>query len=587
MTVNDMDNDINTNKTQSSQPYIPPQIPKKSHVKGDLFDLVAVVVNFVLFYSFLANVLNTYSIKSTVSYLCIFAFATAYIVSKTKVFSKQAILPGAACVLLSFGLFTGNDYILIIPGLIYFSGSYCVKLTNSAQSGDGTFFWLLDILYGEVFVPFSKFVEPYISSLEFLQSRKKKGKNNNKALWIILGAVIAGLCLICIVPLLMKSDLAFADTFNGLADSFEKFFSELDFYFDSLETGSYLLLTAIFAPYVLAVMFSFRHGLNKNATVNRSAKYRKLRVAPNSFFAAFLSVISAIYLVYLVVQFSYVFSAFSGHLPSGTKITVIQYARSGFFETVAIAAINFVIIACVAGFAKRKDNLIPKVQKFLCVFLSAFTVFISFSSIAKIILYMNRYGLTQKRIFAFCADIVLVFAFVAIIIKLFRPSFKYFRMMLLPASIIFVALMVITPSNIIVEYNCNAYLSGKIKTVDFEDLYLTEMSLKTIDKVAETGHKEAMENRKDIIYDFVDFSIADACSKIKYDSDYDSYLEKSDEELVQNLRQYLNKGFLSNNFSTLTAICNAKELRDNFDHYLPVIKEVISEKKLLVRSISE
>ncbi len=76
-----------------------------------------------------------------------------------------------------------------------------------------------------------------------------------------------------------------------------------------------------------------------------------------------------------VSQLAYFFSAFSGMLPEGQGFTSAAYARRGFFELTAIAAVNILLLLLVLLLAKRgpTGRISPGV-KALSLFIGVFTL---------------------------------------------------------------------------------------------------------------------------------------------------------------------------------------------------------------------
>ena len=110
-----------------------------------------------------------------------------------------------------------------------------------------------------------------------------------------------------------------------------------------------------------------------------------------------LSVVCAVYLFFLFVQFNYMFFAFGGKLPGGFIYS--EYARRGFFELVAIAAINLGLLVAFYLFTAKKDGGIAKFLRGYLLTLSGITVVIIASAVSKMVMYMQVYGLTQLRVY--------------------------------------------------------------------------------------------------------------------------------------------------------------------------------------------
>ncbi|MBQ8028981.1 MAG: DUF4173 domain-containing protein [Clostridia bacterium] len=465
------------------------------------FDVIAAPITFILTHAFFTKLFVwNYEWEFGICYLLIFIFATIYISSKTG-FKKTAVFPAAVAILITLSVFLhgmSELFFLALVFLIFVSGYYCLCLTGCAKNSSGSYFFLLDIFRSEVSVPWLNIFLP-LFSLKTLKKDTNKNKRllDKKTLSIALGMLCAIPVLLVVVPLLLDSDAAFESVmgtaFSKIRELLEKFFENNissfwnDFLFNFLFIFPFSL---IFAPYIFSVMFSFRHGVYRDDYKNTAPSFSSLRKVSVSVFCGFLGVISIVYLVYLFSQTAYFFSAFSGQLPNGMKITVTEYARRGFFEMAKIAGVNLCLIAVSVLFSKRNGAKLHRAVRYLCLFLSVFTVILISTSVSKIILYMAQMGLTEKRIYVFLFDIVLIVTFVAVIIRLFRESFPYMKVILSFACIVFTLLNLVNVRGIIASYNTQMFLEGKIEAEFASDIYNYWFNeIEHLDKLAQCDNK--------------------------------------------------------------------------------------------------
>ena len=104
-----------------------------------------------------------------------------------------------------------------------------------------------------------------------------------------------------------------------------------------------------------------------------------------------------LYAVFFVSQWQYYVSAFTGTLPE--NLSYAQYAREGFFQLCAVAVINLCMTAAASLLTRRKDEKPPVFLKIITVLYAAFTLVLIATAISKMILYIDTYGLTQKRVY--------------------------------------------------------------------------------------------------------------------------------------------------------------------------------------------
>lgn len=474
---------------------------------------------FLLTYALFHSLTETFdpNALTAVAYWGLFAFATVWISIKQKRFPLKALLPGVLCVIscLSFLLHSDGDlHLVLFLLLIPLSGFYCIALTGSNVHSFGSFYVLLDLLHCELTLPLKHLFAPITALIDTVTARraeKSDGKKRRTWIPIVIGLLVAFPVLLIVIPLLIDSDAAF-ESFAGAAYAAVQRALEAvgDFIAEYLPfNGFALFLALLFTPYILAVMYSFASGTAKKENTDTSDKYRKLQRTPLPFFAALLGAISAVYVIYLLTQTAYFFSAFSGHLPSGAAITVTEYARRGFFEMVKLAGVNFVLIALSVGFCKRSDGRLPKVLKGLNAFLCAFTMLLCAISLSKILLYIRAFGLTEKRIYVFAADVALLFVFAAILLRLFIEKFPYMKVILAAVFLSAATLGIVGVNSTITRYNTNRLLGDASESRRFVDVWVDcgDAGLPYLQIIAasDTAYAKQAQERLDNIYVYESF----------------------------------------------------------------------------------
>ncbi len=456
-------------------------------IRTNAFDKIAIILNLVFTFLFIKSVLFTdYSSWTvTAAYLGIFVLATAFIAVKQKTANAQVITTGVLCIAASMSFALRENpieiQIWVIFMLIYLSGSYCIALTNSNRHGRGSYFFLLDILKTEFLIPILNLFLPCFAMHNTRKVRKQeKGKTDKKVNKKYLAAIIGIICaipvLLIVVPLLLKSDAAFESVAGSFFEKINHFFSNFDDSFGKIsdwlgDNIFYIILTIFVAPFIFSVMFSFRHSVANEENKDTSKHYAKLRFGSPALFSGFLGVICLVYVIYILSQTAYFFSAFGGKLPDGTNITIAEYARRGFFELAGVAAVNLVLIAVTVLFSRRNGKNFNTVIKVFDLFLCAFNILLSAISMSKILLYMNEMGLTHKRIYVFLIDTVMIVAFFCIAARLFNEKFPYMRVITATACVLLTALSLIGVDAIIAKYNAEKYLKGEIECTDIYDLF--------------------------------------------------------------------------------------------------------------------
>lgn len=484
-------------------------------------DITMFLLVFVFTFLLIQSAVLVNAFVLTVSYFALFAVASIYLISKFG-FNKKALFPGVLSLLtaLSFSLHGfENVFIFSFFMLMYLSGVYCTELTDSANFSNGSYFYFFDLYKLVVKIPLKNLFLPF-RSLKTLKGTKRKPKKARTALGVVIGFLCALPLLFIIINLLIDGDAAFESVVGNIVEKIGEYLEKITdalskFYDNSLFNGFCFVATLIFAPYIYNVIFCFSYKVSEEENKDMSHKYKSIRKIPTSVFSTFLGVISLVYVLYLFSQSAYLFSAFTGHLPGGVSINITQYARRGFFEMAMIATVNFFLIAAAVLFSKRNGEKLSKPNKYISLFLCIFTIILISTSISKILLYIFKMGLTEKRLYVFVFDIALCVAFLCIIIRLFNEKFAYMKTITTVACCLLTALSLIGVENIVSGYNTQMYLSGRHDSVDLE--IMTFHSVKRLEKLSQSNDKEISSLAKEELgnhycYYWINENLIDASS---------------------------------------------------------------------------
>lgn len=262
------------------------------------------------------------------------------------------------------------------------------------------------------------------------------------------GAVLLGLgfaipALLVIIPLLMGADAAF----EGLLDLLPAF-----------SVGEFLS-TLILGSGLAFILYTRGTALRFYERTPLEEKPRK--GLPALTVNTLLGCVAFVYCVYLASQLAYFSGGFSGILPE--DYTLAQYARRGFFEMGALCAVNLGIM--IFGLSLCRDWA-PKSTRLLCLFLGAVTVFLVATASAKMLLYIQGYGLTRLRVLTQVIMIFLAVVTVLVSFWLFLPKLPYMKAVVLVALAMGAVVSWTDVDTLVARYNTNAYLEGRMDTID-------------------------------------------------------------------------------------------------------------------------
>ena len=377
--------------------------------------------------------------------LSIYLIKTSFLKSENRRISPFAAVCGglslALCVnfvlcadnLIHFLSFT----VMLALGIVYFASLSGRKIPG----GD------LGLFNYAVLTPFDSVSALPENMRSLFSSGDDKGRKTAKAM---LGFVCAVPVLCAVIPLLIRSDAAF----EGLVG---RFFENLG------ETVGKIVLTIIVAPFLISFCLYLRRGRKRENTV------KPLKGFDTIFISAFMFTLNACYLIYLLSQTAYFFSAFSGILPDGA-MTYAKYARRGFFELCAVCAINLCVFFLMIVLSRSQNGRMPSVLRAHGVFLSVFTLVLTATALSKMVMYISRFGMTVDRIFSSAFMVFAAVVFISMLLRCFSEKVKILHTAFIAAGVVLLILGAFNADALTAKYNVAAYYDGRLKTVDTEYL---------------------------------------------------------------------------------------------------------------------
>lgn len=326
---------------------------------------------------------------------------------------------------------------------------------------------------------------------------------------VLIGMACAIPVLIVVIPLLISSDYAF----KGLVTKI------LSGCFTSVLKA---LIGVIIAIFIISYAFSLKHG---RVYTGKDSDFKGI---DGIYLSSFLSAISICYILYLFSQLAYFFSAFKGLLPN-EEITYAQYARKGFFEMCVIAVINLLIVIVSLVISKKANGKPSYFVRALATFISVFTLIIIATSISKMVLYINEYGMTILRVTTSAFMIFLAILFITSILRIYINNINIIKTSLIFAGLITLLLGTFNVNAVCADYNYNAYISKKLDNIDIETIYeLGDEGIPYIIRLSVSDdHETAMNARRYLakiyLYDYFDnmkysqnFTVEDLKKNQKY-----------------------------------------------------------------------
>lgn len=432
------------------KPVFPPPVHKPlifpSAKKELLFSVILLILSCLLCNSMFYSGLNLgFSIFSIAIILC----TAIYLLSQGKKPSAYSItlLAGSLVLAASFsrGDNPGMKFIIFCFLLLSSNLSLCL-IAGQNRRDPSSILSLLDVPRTAFVLGVGK-VSPALGGLK--QGFQEGGTASRNFSAIALGLVIATPLLIWVISLLMTADAAFESLLQMLPDW------ELSEIFTSIILGAFLAI------------FLYSRGTALQYAPKCSPDTHQQKPLSALTINTVLIAVGLVYLVYLFSQLAYFSGGFSGILPE--DYTAAEYARRGFFEMGRLCAINLAVIALAIGLSAGKENALM-LTKCLCLFLGIVTLFLVASASAKMFLYIGSFGLTRLRVLTEVVMIGLGLSTLTVCLWLFIPKIAYMKVILLLALTLTSVVAWADVDTVVARYNVNAYLSGKLDTVDVHHL---------------------------------------------------------------------------------------------------------------------
>lgn len=215
--------------------------------------------------------------------------------------------------------------------------------------------------------------------------------------------------------------------------------------------------------------------------------------------ATVLVAINMVYILFVIVQFTYLFGAGEGTLPEGASYA--EYARSGFLELIVVTAINFVLVMGTLMFSVKQRGFLQQVNNVMLYILVVCSCVMLYSAYTRLVLYEEAYGYTYIR---FLVHAFMIFLGVLLIIAGLRIHFVSIplaKLYIVLGLVSYVVMNYVGMDIMIAKENIERY--KEIGIVD--EFYLNSLSTDAIPTLIEFSLKEQSimdaqleERRKDL-----------------------------------------------------------------------------------------
>ncbi len=304
------------------------------------------------------------------------------------------------------------------------------------------------------------FILPFASLGKiFLALLPSKVKGSGGIFLKVLLGIVIGVVPCAVIISLLSYDSSFMALMKKLLDfSWGNIFSHLFSIFCGVIFGMFF-----FGLYYSATRGKCNDSFNVESCRNAS---EKMKMLPGLTASVATLPILGVYSIFFVSQWKVYLSAFSKVLPE--NFTYAEYAREGFFQLCAVSVINMVIIGVLQSFVRRKGEEPSMITRILSILYSCATLALIATALAKLILYIQQYGLTPKRVYAGWFMVVLAVLFFFVLAKQFICRIRLIPACLLVCVTLSAVLFLSGSDRLIAKYNVDRYLEQSLKSVDVD-----------------------------------------------------------------------------------------------------------------------
>lgn len=440
--------------------------PQKESFEADTADAFFSVLAFALGFSFVRWVFFRWQGWSVT------LFTVTYLGVVTFYLRKKGIkVQGESRFWLAITLLTGLSYSLwsnhgLGPWrslMLFCCAVYWVLSTTGVllQKKTGNFM-VFDFFNGLVSIPFKNF-DGCFKSWSHLARKKRPAVD--QVFSIGLGIVFALVVFCLVFPLLLEADSGgFSRATRGILQYLQAIPGDL------AELIFQLLIAVPTAAYIFGLVAGSarkRGGLDPGRD-NLDKKLANFRLLPVATVYTLLGLVCSLYVLFIASQIPYFFSAFAGTRPEGWLV-YSEYARRGFFELCAIAAINMSLLigANLCCRVRRQENLPLKIFNIL---LAAITLLLIATAFSKMALYIGAYGLSVRRLLP-SSFLVFLAVVCSAVIALQKRQFSIVKLAAMTGVAMLCLLCLVNPDGLVARYNANRYLSGTLADFDVSILY--------------------------------------------------------------------------------------------------------------------
>lgn len=423
----------------------------------------------ILFSKFIFGYLGISVAILTILMIVIFMLAVGV---KNKSFLGYFFVVSSVILSFAYSIFTNEIFrvlnLIVIP-ISLFSGFLLLTFKNIE-------FKLIDFGLSFLEIIIGNSLESSTKIPSVLRETLKKGdiKKENEHIKSVLIGLAVSIPLIIVLAMLL----------SGADEIFSYYLSNIWRYLN-IENIYDFILKAFIAIIVMFLVFGLYYSLN--STKVREVQNNNVKKDFNStIIITVLTSVTILYLVFTKIQVSYLY--LNKALPAGFNFA--EYARTGFFQLVALVVINLLMITIMNFKTATNTKRVKNILNTLYSVITVLTINMGISAIYKMNLYIEEFGYTRLRILVQAFTVFLCISLLILLVFIWRGKYL-FKPIAIVGLTIYLVLNYINIDNYIAKQNMEII---NIK-YGIDDRYLSRLSLDAQDAVKEGYEKGMIESQ--------------------------------------------------------------------------------------------
>lgn len=276
-----------------------------------------------------------------------------------------------------------------------------------------------------------------------------------KRTWTVLLGLALAVPLVALSGLLLlQADSYFALVVRDLTRTLGRLFGS---------AAARLALGVLAAPFLFGLLYTLRRGKGREEPGPLVLPGLD-PVAP----AVALGMLDLLYAFFLAVQSAALFGG-PAYLERVAGLSYAEYARSGFFQLVFVAALNLTLVLTVFQVSRREGRGWRAAQ-LLSTAMIAMSCVMLVSAAYRMTLYVQVYGLSFKRFLTYWGMAVLAILFGAAAWKLWRREFSFFKVLLTVEIAAWLILNACNVDLLVAKYNVALWRRQESAVLDLDYL---------------------------------------------------------------------------------------------------------------------